>query len=116
MAGPVNPDTITFDAPVAFTDGTQIPVNAIARYEYVFSQSQTGPWSRVVSDTDFTPNPQGKQTHEIDLAGFAFGQWYAASRAVTTAAFGSMTSALSNVAPFEVQARAPGPPTNFSVG
>lgn len=116
MSGPVNPDTITFDAPVAFTDGTTIPVNAIARYEYVFGQSPTGPFNRVVTDTDFAPNAEGKQTHELDLSGFSFGQWYAAARAVTTAAFGSMTSALSNVVPFEVQARTPNPPSGFSVG
>lgn len=115
MAGAVNPDTITFDAPTAFTDGSSIPAGAVARYEYVFSQSQTGPWSRVVTDTDFTPTPQGKQTHDLDLAGFAFGQWYAAARAVTTAAFGSQTSALSNVAAFEVQPRSPNPPAGFSV-
>lgn len=116
MAGPINPDTITFDAPAAFTDGSAIPSGAIARYEYVFGQSPTGPWTRVLNDTDFTPNAQGKQTHELDLAGFAFGQWYAAARTVTTPAQGGLTSAISNVAPFEVRAKEPNPPTGFTVG
>jgi hypothetical protein len=114
MSGPVNPDTITFDAPVAFVDGSPIPANGIAKYEYGFSQSAAGPFTaRIVSDTDLTPNPQGKQTHELDLAGFAFGQWYAAARAVSA---DNMPSAWSNVAAFEVRAREPKPPTGFSVG
>lgn len=115
MAGPINPDTITFDAPASFTDGSAIPASAIARYEYGFAQVATGPFTRVVTDTDFTANPQGKQTHDIDLTGFAFGQWYGAARAVTTAAQGGMTSAWSNVAPFEVRAKEPSPPTGFSI-
>lgn len=115
MAGPVNPDTITFDAPASFTDGSSLPAGSIARYEYGFAQVSTGPFTRIVTDTDFAPTPQGKQTHDLDLVGFAFGQWYGASRAITTAAFGSMTSAWSNVAPFEVRAKEPSPPTGFTV-
>lgn len=113
MSGPVNPDTITFDAPVAYTDGTSIPSGGIARYEYGFSQSQAGPFSQIVADTDFVPNAQGKQTHELSLAGFAFGQWYAAGRAVSS---DNQVSAWSNVAAFEVRAREPNPPTGFTVG
>lgn len=115
MAGPVNPDTITFDAPPSFTDGSAIPADAIERYEYGFAQSAQGPFSRVVTDSDLAPNPQGKQTHELDLSGFAFGQWYGCARAVTTAAYGAMTSGWSNVVPFEVRAREPSPPANFSI-
>ena len=113
MAGPVNPDTVTFDAPTAYTDGTRIPENGIARYEYGFSQNAQGPFSQIVVDEDFSPNAEGKQTHELNLTGFAFGQWYAAGRAVSA---DNMTSAWSNVAPFEVRAREPNPPANFSIG
>jgi hypothetical protein len=112
MAGPINPDTITFDAPVAFTDGTSIPPGTLLRYEYCFSQAQTGPFNKVIVDTDFTPDTQGKQTHELDLAGFAFGQWFGAARAVSK---DGPVSALSNVAAFEVQAKMPRPPTGFTI-
>lgn len=111
--GPVNPDTITFDAPVAYTDGTPIPAGGIARYEYGFSQVSGGPYARLVSDIDLTPTPQGKQTHELNLAGFAFGQWFAAGRAVSS---DNQVSAWSNQAAFEVQARTPNPPAGFTVG
>lgn len=115
MAGPINPDTISFDAPVAFTDGSTLPAGAIARYEYVFGPSATGPWTKVIPDTDFTPTPQGKQTHELDLSTFAIGQWYGAARTVTSTQFGGMTSQLSNVFAFEIRAREPNPPSNFSI-
>lgn len=116
MAGPINPDTITFDAPQAFTDGSTLPANAIARYEYGFSQNASGPFSNIKQDIDFAPTPQGKQTFDLDLTGFAFGQWYGAARAVTTTAQGGLTSAWSNVAPFEVRAKEPSAPANFSIG
>lgn len=112
----INPDTITFDAPQAFTDGSALPTDAIARYEYGFSQTAGGPYSKIVTDTDFSPNPQGKQTADLDLAGFSFGQWYAAARTVTTAQYGSQTSKWSNEVPFEVQAKTPEAPRNFSLG
>jgi len=110
--GPINPDTITFDAPVAFTDGTPIPANGITKYEYGFSQTSGGPYTRLVTDADLTPNAEGKQTHELDLSGFAFGQWYAAGRAVSA---DNQVSAWSNQAAFEVRPREPKPPTGFSV-
>lgn len=113
MSGPINPDTITFDAPVAFTDGSAIPAGTLLRYEYVFAQVATGPFSKIIPDTDFAPNPQGKQTADLDLAGFAFGQWFAAARAVSK---DGPVSANSNVFAFEVQAKQPKPPTGFSVG
>lgn len=114
MSGPVNPDTITFDAPVAFTDGAAIPAGTIARYEYGFSANSAGPFTaKVIQDGDLTPNPQGKQTFDLDLSGFAFGQWYATARAVSK---DGPTSSWSNVAPFEVQAKEPKAPTGFSVG
>jgi hypothetical protein len=116
MSGPVNVDTVLFDAPQAFTDGSTLPAGAIARYEYGFSQTAGGPYTKIVPDTDLTPNPQGKQTADIDLSGFAFGQWYAAARAVTSTQYGSVASAWSNEFAFEVQAKTPQAPRNFSIG
>jgi hypothetical protein len=84
-------------------------------YEYGFSQTPGGPYTKIVPDTDFTPDAQGKQTASLDLSGFAFGQWYAASRAVTTAALGSQASVWSSEAAFLVQAKTPEAPRNFSV-
>ena len=110
--GPINPDTITFDAPTHFTDESPIPAGTILRYEYGFAQSATGPFTRIVTDTDFTPTPQGKQTHELDLTGFALGQWFGCARAVSK---DGPLSDFSNVVPFEVQARTPKPPTGFSI-
>lgn len=112
MSGPVNPDTIVFDAPTAFTDGTAIPAGTLVRYEYVFAQVATGPFNKVIADTDFTPNLQGKQTADLNLSGFAFGQWFGAARAVSK---DGPVSANSNVAAFEVQAKVPAPPTNFGI-
>lgn len=113
MSGPVNPDTVTFDLPVAFTDGTAIPPSTLLRCEYVFSQSATGPFNKVIADSDFTPDAQGHQTFELDLAGFAFGQWFAAARVVSK---DGPVSANSNVFAFEVQAKQPKAPTNFVIG
>jgi hypothetical protein len=112
MAGPINPDEIVFDAPTQYIDDTPIPAGGIVRYEYVFSQSPTGPFSKVIPDTDFTPNAQGRQTAVLDLATFAFGQWYAAAQAVSR---DGPVSARSNVVPFEVRAKEPKPPTGFSI-
>ncbi len=112
MAGPINPTTIRFDAPTRYTDETPIPPTGVARYEYGFSQNATGPFTGIVTDTDFTPDEDSKQTHELNLTSFAFGQWYAAGRAVSR---DNQASAWSNVAPFEVRPRTPNPPLNFSI-
>lgn len=112
MSGPVNPDTITFDAPTQFTDSTPIPAGTILRYEYGFAQVGAGPFNKIVTDTDFTPTPLGKQTHELDLAGFAFGQWFGCARAVSK---DGPVSGFSNVVAFEVQALTPKPPTGFTI-
>lgn len=116
MAGPINPTIITFNAPTEYVEQngvtTPIPPGGIARYEYGFSQVATGPFSRIVTDTDFTPDANGQQTHNLNLSGFAFGQWYAAGRAVSS---DNAVSAWSNVAPFEVQPKEPKAPTGFSV-
>lgn len=108
--GPVNPEQISFDAPTQFTDGTPIPAGTIARYEYGFSQTPGGPYSRLVADSTLET---GKQTHDLNLSGFSFGQWYAAGRAVSK---DGPVSAWSNEAAFEVRAKTPEAPANFSLG
>jgi len=112
MTGIVNPRVVSFTAPTQYIDNTPIPANGIARYEYGFSQVAAGPFSRIVTDVDFTVDADGKQTGDIDLTGFAFGQWYAAGRAVSS---DGKASAWSNVVPFEVQPKEPKAPTGFSL-
>lgn len=113
MAGPVNPDTITFDAPTKFTDGTSIPVGTIAKYQYGFGQTSKQ-YTLIVDDTNMTPDAQGKQDAPLSIAGqLAFGQWYGAARAATK---DGTVSAWSNEAAFEVRAKTPETPTNFAVG
>lgn len=112
MAGPINPRVVSFLAPTQYVDNSPIPAGGIARYEYGFAQNAAGPFSRLVADVDFTPDADGRQTGDIALAGFAFGQWYAAGRAVSS---DNQVSAWSNVVPFEVQPKEPKAPTGFSV-
>ena len=114
MSGPINPDTITFDAPTQFAeDSSTIPPGTIVRYEYGFSQSSSGPFTtKLISDADLTPDAQGKQTYELNLTGFAFGQWFAAGRAVSK---DGPISGFSNVVAFEVRALTPKPPTGFTI-
>lgn len=112
MSGPINPDTITFDAPTKFTDGAAIPVGAIAKYQYGFGQTSKA-YTLVVDDTNMTPDAQGKQDAPLTIAGqLAFGQWFSAARAVTK---DGTTSGWSNEAAFEVRAKTTEPPANFSV-
>jgi|JI10StandDraft_1071094.scaffolds.fasta_scaffold13234_1 hypothetical protein len=112
MAGPINPRVVSFLAPTQYVDNSPIPAGGIARYEYGFAQNVAGPFSRLVADVDFTPDADGRQTGDINLTGFAFGQWYAAGRAVSS---DGAVSAWSNVAPFEVQPKHPNAPTSFSI-
>lgn len=112
MAGPINPRVVSFLAPTQYVDNTAIPAGGIARYEYGFSQNPAGPFSRLVADVDVTPDADGRQTGDIDLAGFSFGQWYVAGRAVSS---DGAVSAWSNVAAFEVQPKEPKAPTGFSI-
>lgn len=112
--GPINPDTIIFDAPAQFVeDNSSIPPGTITKYQYGFSQTAGGPYTKLIDDTDLAPTPQGKQTADINLSGFAFGQWYAAARAVSK---DGPISAWSNEFAFVVQALTPKPPANFSIG
>lgn len=113
MSGPINPDTITFDAPTKFTDGTSIPVGTISKYQYGFGQASKV-YTLVVDDTNMTPDVDGKQDAPLTIAGqLAFGQWFGASRAVSK---DGTTSAWSNEAAFEVRAKTTEPPSNFYVG
>jgi hypothetical protein len=107
--------TITFDAPTAFTDGSALPASGIAKYEYGFSQTKGGPYTKIVPDTDFTPDAAGHQTGTVDVSGFAFGTWYAAVRDTVTAQYGGVASAWSNEVSFTVDPKTPEAPRNFSI-
>jgi hypothetical protein len=107
--------TITFDAPTAFTDSSALPSSGIAKYEYGFSQTKGGPYTKIVVDTDFTADANGKQTAQVDVSGFAFGTWYVAARDTTTAQFGGATSVWSNEISFTVDPKTPEAPKNFSI-
>lgn len=112
MAGPVNPDTIVFDAPTRFTDGTLIPVGGITKYQYGFGQTSRQ-YTVTVDDTNMTPDANGKQDAPLSIAGqLAFGQWFGAARAVSK---DGAVSAWSNEAAFEIRPREPEPPSNFAV-
>lgn len=112
MAGPINPDTITFDAPTKFTDGTSIPVGTIAKYQYGFGQTSKQ-YTLIVDDDNMTPDANGKQDAPLSIAGqLAFGQWFAAARAVSK---DGPVSAWSNEAAFELQAKEPEAPANFGI-
>lgn len=112
MSGPINPVRVRFDAPTRYVDGSPIPSNGILRYEYGFSSNPQGPFTGMVLDSNFTPDSDGKQEHPLNLSTFAFGQWYVAGRAVSA---DNQTSAWTVGQPFEVRAKVPEPPQNFSV-
>lgn len=112
MSGPSNPDTITYDAPTKFTDGSTIAVGTIAKYQYGFGKVP-GQYTLVADDTNMTPDAQGKQDAPVSIAGqLAFGQWFGAARAVSK---DGPVSAWSNEASFTIDARTPAPPINFSI-
>jgi hypothetical protein len=107
--------TITFDAPTAFTDGSALPASGIAKYEYGFSQTKGGPYTKIIPDTDFTTDANGHQTADVDVSGFAFGTWYVAGRDTTTAQYGGMSSGWSNEVSFTIDPKTPSAPRNFSI-
>lgn len=112
MSGPSNPDTIVFDAPAKFTDGTSIPVGTISKYQYGFGKVSKA-YTVIVDDTNMTPDAQGKQDAPLTIAGqLAFGQWFGAARAVSK---DGPVSAWSNESAFTVDALTPEAPANFSV-
>jgi hypothetical protein len=106
---------LTLDAPTAFTDGSVLPASGIAKYEYGFSQTKGGPYTKIIVDTDFTPDANGKQTASVDVSGFAFGTWYVAARDTVTAQYGGVNSAWSNEVSFTVDPKTPSAPANFSI-
>lgn len=115
MAGPINPVRVRFDAPTHFEGPEEVPIppQGILRYEYGFSQNAAGPFTgNIVADSDFTPDSDGKQTHNLNLTGFAFGQWYVAGRAISR---DNQASSWTAAVPFEVRPRTPKPPENFTV-
>lgn len=113
MAGPSNPDTILFDAPTKFTDGSPIPVGTISKYQYGFGQASKT-YTLIKDDSDMTPDAQGKQQAPTSIAGaLAFGQWYGAARAVTK---DGTISPWSNEAAFTVDPKTPEAPSNFAFG
>lgn len=121
MSGPINPDTITFDAPTKFKDdGSAIPVGTISKYQYGFSQTSQAAipqasrrYTVIVDDTNMTPDANGKQDAPLSIAGaLAFGQWFGAARAVSK---DGPVSDWSSEAAFVLQAKTPEAPTNFSV-
>jgi len=113
MSGTSNPDTILFDAPTKFTDGTAIPVGTILKYQYGFGRVSQQ-YTLIVDDTDMTPDAQGKQQAPVTIAGqLAFGQWFGAARAVSK---DGPVSPWSNEAAFTIDAKTPAPPANFALG
>lgn len=105
-----NPVTVSFTAPVIFTDGTAIPAGTITKYQYGFGQV-SGTYTLIVDDPDLTATG-GKQTGALP-SNLSFGNWFAAGRAVTK---DGATSAWSNEVPFAVAASVPAAITDFSVG
>lgn len=115
MAGPTNPNTITFRAPTKFTaasGGGDIPLDAIEKYQYGFGRA-AGTYTIIRDDSDFSETPEGLQFSPLSVAGdLALGQWYSAARAVTKE---GKTSAWSNEASFVIEAKTPEAPTDFSI-
>lgn len=113
MSGPSNPNSITFDAPTQFTDGSVIPAGTISKYQYGFG-TVSGVYTLIKDDADLTPDTTGKQTSPLSVAGsLAFGQWYAACRAVSK---DGPVSAWSNEAAFTIDAKTPSAPKSFTIG
>lgn len=108
VSGPTNPAALSFTAPATFTDGTVIPPGTISKYQYGFGTA-TGVYGTIVDDTDLT-TAGGKQVGVVPT-NLAFGQWFAAARAVTK---DGATAAWGNEIPFVIAAKTPSPITDFS--
>lgn len=108
--GPVNPKVgFSYTAPTQATDGSAFPANKIAKYQIGLGQAP-GVYTLIRDDVQFE---NGKQTTPFSVAGtLAFGQWYAAARAVSTE---GTTSAWSNEAAFVLEPATPNPPLNFEI-
>lgn len=101
--------TVSFTAPVTFTDGTAIPPGTIIKYQYGLGQTP-GAYTLIVDDADLTASA-GKQTGTLPT-NLAVGNWFAAGRAVTK---DGATSPWSNEVPFAVAAPVPAAITDFFV-
>lgn len=110
MAGPTNPTTAIHSAPAQFEDGTSIPPGAIAKYQYGFGQ-MSGQYTLIKDDLDLTTDANGKQVFAIPVLP-AFGQWFAAGRAVTK---DGATAKWGNEAAFVTAAKEPKPITDFTL-
>lgn len=104
-----NPVTVSFTAPVTFTDGTAIPAGTITKYQYGFGQV-SGIYTLIVDDPDLTATA-GKQTGALPT-NLSFGNWFAAGRAVTK---DGATSAWGNEVPFAVAPPIPSQIQDFSL-
>lgn len=112
MAGISNPNGGTYDPPAKFVeDSSAIPAGTITKYQLGLGQASKT-YTIIRDDVDLTPNAQGKQTVAISLSGLAFGQWFAAVRAVSK---DGPASPWSNEDAFTVDAKTPEAPRNFSV-
>lgn len=111
MTGIVNPKVgFTYTVPTLDTDGNPFPASKIAKYQVGLGQN---PGNYTLVKDDITIESGANQTTPISVAaGLAFGQWYAAGRAVTT---DGQVSAWSNEVAFMLVAATPVAPGNFTV-
>jgi hypothetical protein len=112
MAGPVNPKQgFSYDVPSTDVDGNPFPASKIAKYQIGLRRTgSAGTYEMVVDDAQFEA---GRQVSAMTLFGnLAYGQWFAAVRAVSTE---GPVSAWSPEVGFVLQAVAPSAPGNFSV-
>lgn len=110
MAGPVNPKVgFSYDAPTTDVGGNPFPASKLAKYQVGVGPTP-GNYTLIVDDVAFE---NGRQVSPMTLfSSLAFGQWYAAVRAVSK---DGPVSAWSNEAAFVLEAVAPEAPANFTV-
>lgn len=102
----------TFDAPTANVDGSPVATGEIAKYQLGVGLT-TGNYTTILDDVDLTPDSAGKQIIPTSaIKSLAFGAYFAAVRAVTSA---GNQSAWSTETQFALVAPTPNPPTGLSV-
>lgn len=116
MSGPSNPNVAVYSSPAKYEDGSPIPANKIAKFEYGYAQVAQATkvpraYTVLVSDTDFSADANGKQFGPIPPT-LPFGQWYGATRTYTT---DGAVSDWGNEVAFTVDAKKPAPIVDFSV-
>lgn len=111
MTGVVNPKVgFSYVAPTQDVDGNPFPANKITKYQIGLGQV-SGTYTLVKDDV--TIESGSNQTTPISVAsGLAYGQWYAAVRAVTT---DGVNSAWSGEIAFVLAAPVPQAPSGFTV-